>query len=253
MTTSCVVSPDNLAEWQTIGIPVRFDVSTVTPFIVDRSAGRNKNVHNMVTGCLQLNRIPYCKAQLMDCGTPTSSTSDAATGLRVANEVGGVAATALTGVPIGGGGPGLLSILAGIFSHHAQAVAKEQETLCQVSTAYNQFADQIEQMLKTGQIALQDAIVTLQKVYYQLVAQLNTIEGPGTSGCNAGCFYHSALDALLAFNKKYVYPSLVPSAQAVALPGTSSAQPPAGGTAGIPATSGAVLIGAIGYGLTGVH
>lgn len=252
MGVDCSPSTSDLAQWASIGFPVRFDVPTITPYIVDRSAGKNKNVHDMVTACLQLNRIPYCKKQIADCGTPTNASSGAAQGFAIANQIGDIAATAMTGVPVGGGG-GLLSIVAGIFQHHAQAVAKEQDTICLVTTTYNQFADQIEQMIKNGQIALQDAIVTLQKVYYQLVAQLAVIEGPGTSGCNAGCFFHSALDALLAFNKKYVYPSLVPAAQSVATSGTSSTQPVAGSTVGQPATSAGLLVGAIGYGLAGVH
>lgn len=249
---NCSPSTSDLAQWASIGFPVRFDVSTVTPYIVDRSAGRNKNVHDMVTACLQLNRIPYCKRQIADCGSQYSlnlTNTEITGGIAQANQAVGV----MTGT-----GPGLvtaplLGIIAGIFTHHSQAVQKEQDVLCSVTTDYNQFADQIEQMLKIGQIALQDAITTLQKAYYQLVAQLATIEGPGTSGCNAGCFFHSALDALLAFNKKYVYPSLVPAAKAVATPGTSSTQPVAGSTVGQPATSAGLLVGAIGYGLAGVH
>jgi hypothetical protein len=188
--------------------------------------------------------MAYCKSKPGDCGSPTgasgispyavgtSGVAVGASGLGIAGAIGGagsaaagVAATATIFLaPVGV----ILGVLGTISAHHKQAVATEQSTLCQVVGAWNQVMDNLEPAVAAGKVSLQTATQYIQNAHDTLAGMLQSIEKP----CNAACFYHSVLDSLLAFNKKYVLPSLLPNQQTIFAP-----QGPAGSGAPAPAGS----------------
>lgn len=199
--------------------PILFDVTTVTPYVVDRSAGKTPNVFPTVVKWLQVNRLAYCINAPGDCGQPSPvagmnpyGIAQAGTGIG-AGTVGllgssaiGILPAATAGLAVGILAPigVIIGIAGGIVAHHAAAVANEHKVLCTVTLAYNQFADNVEAALKAKSIALQDAVVALQNAYTQLSAMANSIY----KQCNAACYYLSGLDSLLQFNKRFVYPQL---------------------------------------------
>jgi hypothetical protein len=176
------------------------------------------SVREVVIASLATNRITYCKSRQGDCGTPTSGGPPAAgkaiqyggaalgttTSLAATGALGGTLAASTAVLGAATAGIGLLALpLLGIFAHHAQAVATEQQTLCAVADAWNSFAINMEAQLKQGKVSQQDAQAALQQVHDNLAQTLSGIEKP----VNAAVHYHKALDALLLFNKEVVIPS----------------------------------------------
>lgn len=217
--------------------PQRYDTNIVLPYVALRP-GSPKKAQDVVVLMLRYNRMAYCKSKPGDCGTSSGSSgvspyviagdSAAVTGagFGIAGAIGGAgsaaagaAATAtLVLAPIGIA----IGVLGAISAHHKQAVITEQATLCQVATAWNQVMDNIEPAVASGKLSLQQAIQYVQNAHDTLAGILHSIE----KTCNAACYYHSVVDSLLAFNKKYVLPSLLPNQQTVVAP-----QGPAGNTA----------------------
>jgi hypothetical protein len=192
---------------------LRFNESQVSNYAdrVGAQGGTNNWVRCYVIACLVSNRIIYYKQSPNDCGLATAPPSNLNAQLAQAG-----ARTALSAVPIVGNAlAALVSALP--FAHHAQAVETEQTTLCNSSSSWNQFADQIEQALAGGTIGLQDATTKMQ----QVVASLKGYTQKVVNGINAGYGVEKALDALALFNAEVVYPSLVPGVASSIL-GTSS-------------------------------
>ncbi len=198
------------------GWPIQFSDLAQLKLYADRvgatGSGIPASVLEVVIASLATNRITYCKSTQGDCGGPTpqslgtgaSALNYTSQGLKTASSfvtAGSVAGTAFAPVTLG---LSLIGIpLLGIFRHHAQAVAREHQTLCQVADAWNQFAFNMEAQLRTGKTQRQDAEQALSQVHDQLVGALSGIEKPPF---NAAMHYHKALDALLVFNKEVVIP-----------------------------------------------
>jgi len=224
--------------------PARYDQTLVAPYVHDNSGGKVKNITPVCILMLRYNRMAYCKSQPGDCGSPQSS--GGLSPYAIAQSSGGIAGASfgIAGA-IGGAGSAAaataataslvlapVGVLIGVFStvsaHHKQAVATEQTTLCQVVNAWNGVLDNLEPAVAGGNVSLQQAIQYLQNAHDALVSMLKSIE----KNYNAAFYYHCVLDSLLAFNKKYVMPSLLPNQQTVVAP-----QGPAG--SGAPSPSGA--------------
>ncbi len=96
----------------------------------------------------------------------------------------------------------VLGDIFGIFGgHHAAAVAKEQNTLCQIIPAVNQALQIVDQALASGQMTSADASQALDNTlaaYQQTVAQ---IIKDNPSQCNAACVYGRALRGIVAQRK----------------------------------------------------
>ena len=107
-----------------------------------------------------------------------------------------------------------------IFMHHAQAVAKEQGTICGVAVGYNDFADAVEQALAQGKIGIQDALTALTQTIAQAQSMLDPVAQTGP--CNAGCGFKYALDALNLQAREKIYPALVPGSGLSALTSPTS-------------------------------
>lgn len=104
-------------------------------------------------------------------------------------------------------GAGLLAIPFALVAHHDQAIALEQQTLCAVSSAYNTFADQIEPLIRSGQVSLAQANSLADQMQDEIVKALAS----GYKTCNARCYYTYGIKALTKFCKERFYPSLVPT------------------------------------------
>lgn len=145
-----------------------------------------------------------------DC--KASGISGGAQNLQLAGKAGGLALTAAS-VPWAGAGTALISapltfgisiaiagivgIFSTIFQHHAQAVAKEQSTLCTAVPAANNYFTVIDQAVASGQATAQQAL--------QALASLSSDFRSAVSGiyknCNAACVMQMCLDAAVATQK----------------------------------------------------
>lgn len=113
-----------------------------------------------------------------------------------------------------------------IFSHHAQAVADEQGTICSVVNYFNPICKQIDAAVASGQISPDQGVVYMKQVCLQAINGLQTIYNK----CNAACYYQSYLRAHADFVSSF-YPYLSPigpaaGAQAPASAPTSYGTPP---------------------------
>jgi hypothetical protein len=155
------------------------------------------------TACLIARGIIYYKSTPGDCGTPTSLNLENAqiTGAvgQVASGIASMAGGALPGIGIA------VQAIQQIFAHHAQAVATEQATICQVAGVLNQVFAYYDTLVATGQLDPSDAYVGMQNFLNQASEQLQSIE----KTCNAACVYQGIIKAHAAFCQSY-YPAIAP-------------------------------------------
>lgn len=203
------------------GLSVRYTEDQVAVYADRVGASGAPWIRPMVIVMLRVNRLIYWKQTpnglVGDCGSLARSGgvnvtgvvgSSAITGLNIASQAGAnIAVAGVKAIPIIGDVIGFATAIFGIFgAAHAQAVATEQATLCQVAIQYDNFADAIEQAIATGQMPLQDALAKLKSVTDSLANGLASIE----KQYNAPYGYHKAVNALALFNAEVVYPSLAP-------------------------------------------
>jgi hypothetical protein len=185
----------------------------------------------LVESCLRARAVIYWKDKPGDCGSTSKvETPGAVTALKLGQAgVGtagslatlGIIGTAAT-IPLGIATLGLGLLIApiiGIFQHHAQAVANEQETLCAMATQATPAIQQIDAFVKSGQVTPDQGIQAMQATVANLKGAISGIEKNDSSHCNAACYYHGVLDAHADFAKQY-YPAIAP-----ALAGTAPASP----------------------------
>jgi hypothetical protein len=134
-------------------------------------------------------------------GTPTgaqtnlklaqTSTGLALTGMQLASSAGILAAPVTMGVSIA------VSAIVGLFStlvqHHAQAVAKEQTSLCSAVPAANNYLQVIVQAVSSGLATPQDGIAALES----LKGDFRSAVGSIYNDCNAACVMNMELDAII--------------------------------------------------------
>ena len=123
----------------------------------------------------------------------------------------GVEGSAIAGISAMAGAalPGIgsfISAITGIFgAAHAQAVAKEQSTICQVAGVLNQAFAYYDAKVKSGLLSPSSAYAGMQSFLAQVNEQLQTIE----EKCNAACVYQGHLAAHADFCQSY-YPAIAP-------------------------------------------
>jgi hypothetical protein len=101
---------------------------------------------------------------------------------------------------------GLATIFGGFGAAHAQAVKKEEDTLCDVAGSYNKLALALEQAVATNSMSADQAAAA----HGQLVSQLDSVCARIYKSCNASCGFRIALKALGNFVPGIVYPALAP-------------------------------------------
>jgi hypothetical protein len=148
----------------------------------------------LIEACLRYRGILYFKKTPGDCGTASSGISTA--------KLESLAGQTITqsGIPIVGS---ILSLFGSFGAHHAQAVATEQATICQVAANANQGIPQLDAMVRSGQISAQDGIMYMGQAMQKLLEMLATIQ----KDCNAACVYASVVRAHADFAKIY-YPDI---------------------------------------------
>lgn len=136
---------------------------------------------------------------------------------------GSTLASALSYTALGAGL--LIGPLLGIIQAHAQAVQKEQSTICGVVNAFNSTVPLIDQSVASGSITAAQGIQALNTFFSGLYGTLNSIAGAGSSGnpCNAGCEFQSVLKTHLDFAGTF-YMDLSPLAVPAAAPGAYTPQ-----------------------------
>lgn len=188
------------------------------------------NVWDFCRNVVLCHRLPYYKDTPGDCPKNTQIHITGAS-VQKALGVGGAAAGITSGViglttGVTGGaalaaggiatlgaalgfaslGAGLLAIPFALTAHHDAAIALEQQALCAVSSAYNTFADQLEPLIRSGQVSLDQANTLADQMQDEIVKALAS----GYNTCNARCYYTYGIKALTRFCKERFYPSLVP-------------------------------------------
>jgi hypothetical protein len=164
-------------------------------------------------------RMIYCKSTQGDCGQGQSIpdltlSQDTAIASKVAGAGLGIASTlgvGITSLLPGLAGAGVTlglslipGVIIGIFSHHAAAVAQEENVLCLVSTTYNSYAEALERAVSSGQITVVQAQQTSATVAQQLIQQMAT----GYKNYNAYAYYTYALKGVELFAREQIYPKL---------------------------------------------
>lgn len=205
-----------------LDLPILENDQTLIDSYLDRSGVsssiQNGGVRWLADQSIKRHRLLYCKSTQGDCGTVTPpdlsaarDTKLAGLGLGIAGGTGllgaGLGALGLAGAAAGAATAGLSlipTVLIGIFTHHAQAVKLEQDTLCDVSSKYNAYAQAIEQAVASGQLTVAGAQQTSQAIANVLTQELQQ----GYKDCNAYCYYVYCLKATELFAREIVYPKL---------------------------------------------
>jgi hypothetical protein len=183
---------------------------------------------------LDLGSTPGDLAALSDIGIGVSA-AGTATSVATSALGGAAAAAAATGgllgiVPIVGtiAGP-IITLIASIFQHHEQAVAKEEGTLCGCCASFNQYLDAVDAAVFSGEISPAAGMQYLN----QLQGQFLTCIQPVTNACvvgdsNAACVYKGHVNGQVLL-RQWLYNNLSsPPAPAIA---EDSAAPVAGAVA----------------------
>lgn len=213
--------------------------------------------------------LPYFKKTPGDC-PPFQSTG--ASPLQFGPQ-GGVAALSIASagvnvIPVVGQAIGaVLGLFSSIVQHHAIAVANEQQTLCNVSSAFNSVIGQIDTAVYNGTATVEEGVSALRSIVTQLKASIDqTIKNEiGNSGSN----YKGILDAHVLFaqilykdlSPRYIATPAVPTVQAPAsssialanftsslgaangsVPVSASLSGPSWGTVGLIAAVGVVIL-----------
>jgi hypothetical protein len=174
---------------------------------VGAQGGTANWVRCYTVACLTINRLLYWHTRLGDCGQPVGAALSTSTKIEAQ-----ATSNLLGSVPIAGP---LLQQLSQFlpWAHHAQAVATEQNTLCDVTNNWNGFCNAIEVAIQNGQIAVQDAIQRMQAISTQLQAEAQTVVN---GKINSGYGVVMALKAMSLFNAEVVYPMLQPTVEQAA-------------------------------------
>lgn len=156
------------------------------------------NIQNFALTSLGAMRIQY--AQFTPSCAGGSQTSGAA---RVMGTVQGF----ISQVPVVGNFLGdAVGFITSIFDHHAQAVAKEQSTLCAATFAFNQAMDSFDQALAGGQYQASDAPSAYQGLFEKLVFMTAAVaqgcpstsaRGTGAAAGNEACVVNRIGQAIL--------------------------------------------------------
>lgn len=120
---------------------------------------------------------------------------------------------------VGASLPGIgaaISLISSIFAHHDQAVANEQNVICQVSGVINQVLTYYDAQVKSGALDPASAYKGMQSFLAQANAQLSTIY----KKCNASCVYGGVIAAHADFVQSY-YPLIAPVQAGAHAPGAA--------------------------------
>jgi hypothetical protein len=190
----------------------------------NKPAGAPASFAAVCEAMLRARGIIYWKNNPGDCPAPVGASGFGSgqivglSGHAASGILGGLgAAGVLSGPATLGIGTAVSLAVAGItdiFAHHAQAVANEQSTICQVAGYFNPLVKQLDSAVATGQISPSQGISYMQQICQQAASGLAGI----MKSCNAACVYQGVLRAF-ADLASYFYPAIAPAAPIQARPG----------------------------------
>lgn len=183
---------------------------------------------DFLAGAIRNRRVPdYYRNSPGDCGGGASyglygNVLNANRGVQLGvqtgqgiSQVANLAGAAVKAIPVVGSIASFVtSIFSAVFGHHAQAVALEQNTLCQAVPLANQLMDQIDAAYRSGQISSAAAQQGLEQIYQEFVAQVAGILKPvpfsipasqAEHVCNAACVYTRALRGVIDAKETFDY------------------------------------------------
>jgi hypothetical protein len=96
----------------------------------------------------------------------------------------------------------VLPIIGSIFKHHAQAVAREQGTLCTIVPQINASLAQVDTAVAKGDISAAEADNELDAIDAQYWQATQSITQKGPNTCNAGCDIGNLLDGIIVARKQ---------------------------------------------------
>ncbi len=171
-----------------------------------------KGFVTLATACLIARGMIYWKSNPGDCGT--ASRVDLSNS-QITGEVGGAISgiASMAGASLPGIGVAVQAIES-IFAHHAQAVAKEQQTICSVLRVMNQVFRYYDQQVRSGEISPSTAYAGMQTYISQVTERLQTIY----KVCNSACVWIGVLQAHSDFVEVY-YPAIAPMQASAHAPG----------------------------------
>ncbi len=201
---------------QIFGAPSNVAGHTQKDYGLLETSIRNRRIGSLAYGTTWTEG--YWKNVPGDCGSASGSGLSTISGVRLGAGLASQGADALnTGLGLAGTAEKvanavpivgsilstITSVLSGIFAHHAQAVAREQSTLCAVIPQVNAFLDQIDQAYTLGQLSGPQAVQALETIYTQMNQGLAAIEKP--TGCNASCVYLRELRGIIDAKSLFDY------------------------------------------------
>jgi hypothetical protein len=124
-------------------------------------------------------------------------------------------------------GGAIANLFGSIFGGHAAAVGREQAALCAAIPAANQFLQQIDQALASGQVTASQASSLLDQVVQQYESGVAPIIKMSNSSCNAACVYLRELQAIVA-KRKAQYADAATAASASISPSGAATAPSSG-------------------------
>lgn len=116
-----------------------------------------------------------------------------------------------------------LNVFGALFSHHAQAVAKEQQVVCAAVPAASDALIAIEQAVANGTVSPADGITMLQNLQQSFAGQVSSIIKNNSTQCNAACMWVKQLGAIVAeLSSQYQDLAAQQAANPLALTSTSA-------------------------------
>lgn len=188
--------------------------------------------------CLRGRGIIYYKSRPGDCGSANVSSTAIKQQIVGAVGAGGTQAIAATGALAGAALAGAtfgisvaVGVIADIFTHHTEAVATEQQTLCSIANIVNPTIAAIDSAVKDGSISPTQGVTFMNSLAQKAISGMQGIY----KVCNAACDYIAVMKAHIDFAQSYY--------DAVAPPGFVNYQNPGGSPSafgslpgGVPAT-----------------
>jgi len=150
--------------------------------------------------CLRARMLLYAEKEIGDCLLPVSSAAPSE-GEQIGLQAGEIAANAVL--------PGLGAVIgdiAGIFQHHAEAVAVETEVLCTLTGKVGPIVGQVYAAFEAGQITQAQAVTEMQAIATQFHGAYAGA-GVKVTSCNDGC----GMDAILAAHVNFIGSLPVPA------------------------------------------
>lgn len=192
---------------------------------------------SMIAAGLQTLQLPFDITQYPDCqgqsGTSVAGTALSIGGGLASSSAGLIAALSAASGPLAPAvaiGGMLVSLVGGIFTHHAQAVSVEQRDTCAAAPAANQALQTIDQYFYGGQATAAQCSSALDAIlsnFRSMVAASYKVGPP----CNWNCQMTRVLQAIVA-KKKSIYADAEAAAKAAATAAPANTNPaPASGSA----------------------